>query len=136
MGTRLCTCLIADFFIFFFSIFAVSFNLMYSLIITLYYVSPLAVHFLFDCFIDFELITFAERLAMIRQQRAETAKKREEEKAGMVLYYKSNPFTPLFHVSLITSDMKNKLCCLALFPPLKVPCIFEHEYQNMTFQNL
>lgn len=115
---------------------------MYSLIITPYYVSPFAVHFLFDCFIDFELITFAERLAMIRQQRAEAAKKREEEKAGMVLYYKSNPFAPLFHVSLITSDMKNKLCCLALFSPLKVHvtdmhvrCIFEPEYENMIFQN-
>ena len=32
---------------------------------------------------DFELIAIAERLALIRQQRAEAAKKREEEKAGM-----------------------------------------------------
>lgn len=33
----------------------------------------------------FTKIVIAERLAMIRQQRAEAAKKREEEKAGMIL---------------------------------------------------
>jgi hypothetical protein len=31
------------------------------------------------------LVAFAERLSLIRQQRAEAAKKRDEEKAGKIL---------------------------------------------------
>lgn len=42
------------------------------------------VHLLFYCFINSGIIAMAERLALIRQQRTEAAKKREEEKAGMV----------------------------------------------------
>ena len=37
---------------------------------------------LFSCFLFLVYFSFAERLTLVRQQRAEAAKKREEEKAG------------------------------------------------------
>lgn len=52
--------------------FVLSFHILYSPSVVVFF------------FIDFELIATPDRLALIRQQRAEAAKKREEEKAGMV----------------------------------------------------